>query len=212
MRSISCIVLVLLSLTAVAQTTQQSKSHSPRTVWEPPDWNFPQNVKGNGQGEMLTSFRVSSYEIVLEGTEMKDVQKRLGGEIGSREGYAQEWLCFHGANETGRWVLWLENDEISDSLVGAFQWRQLSENDVPDPRCQMLRREDSMITLPLPITLGASQSRVLKSLGSPAGRTSERLIYLHEHASGSYVSSNTVIVRLRNGVVWAIQASKTRSD
>jgi hypothetical protein len=69
-----------------------------------------------------------------------------------------------------------------------------------------------VITLPLPITLGATQSQVLKSLGSPAARSSERLIYLHEHGSGSYVSSNTVILRFRNGVVWAIQASKTTSD
>lgn len=212
MRSISCIILVLLSLTAFAQTTQHSNAHSTHMVWEPPDWNVPQNVKGNGRREMLTSFRVSSYAIVLEQTEMKDVQRRLGGEIGSRETDASEWLCFHGANETGRWVLWLENDEISESLVGTFQWRQLSENDVLDPRCQLLRREDSMITLPLPFTLGATQSQVLKSLGSPAARNSERLIYLHKHSSGSYVSSNTVIVRLRNGVVWAIRASKTTSD
>ena len=212
MRSISCIILVLLSLTAFAQTTRQSKSHSTRMVWEPPDWNFPQNVKGNGQREMLTSFRLSSYEIALERTEMKDVQKRLGGEIGSRETDASEWLCFHGANKTRRWVLWLENDEISASIVGAFQWRQLSENDVPDPRCQVLRGEDSMITLPLPFTLGATQSQVLKSLGSPTAGNNERLIYLHAHDNGSFVSSNIVIVRLRDGVVWAIQASKTTSD
>jgi len=211
MRSISCIVLVLLSLTAFAQTTQQSKSHSTRMVWEPPDWNFPQNAKGNGRREMLTSFRVSNYEIVLERTEMKDAQRHLGGEIGSRETDASEWLCFHGATETGRWVLWLENDEISEGLVGAFQWRQLPENDVLDPRCQVLGREDSMITLPLPFTLGATQSHVLKSLGSPIARNSERLIYLHTHHNGSFVS-NIVIVRLRNGVVWAIQASKTTSD
>ncbi len=212
MRSISCIALVFLALTAFAQTTQQSKSHSSRVVWEPPDWNVPQNVKGNGRREMLTSFRVSGYAIVLEQTEMKDVQRRLGGEIGSRETDSSEWLCFHGANETGRWVLWLENDEISESLVGAFQWRQLSESDVLDPRCQSLRREDSMITLPLPFTLGAMESQVLKSLGSPAARDSDRLIYLHEYGSGSYVSSNNVIIRLRNGAVWAIQASKTTSD
>jgi hypothetical protein len=212
MRSILSIVLVLLSLTAFAQTTPQSKSQSTRMVWEPPDWNFPQNLKGNGRREMLTSFSVSSYEIVLERTEMKDVQTRLRGEIGSRETDASEWLCFHGVNETGRWVLWLENDEISENLVGAFQRRLLSENEALDPRCQVFRREDSTITLPLPFTLGATQSEVLKSLGSPTATNSERLIYLHAHENGSFVSSNIVIVRLRNGVVWAIQASKTTSD
>jgi len=167
MRSISYIVLVLLSLPAFAQTTQQAKSHSPRTVWEPPDWNFPQDVKANGQDEMLSSFRISSYEIVHGRTAMKDSQ-RLGGHIGSRGSDALEWLCFHGANEMGRWVLWLENDEISGLVVGAFQWWQLSESDVLDPRCQALRKEDSKITLPFPsFTLGATQSQALKSLGSP---------------------------------------------
>ena len=100
-------------------------------------------VKANGEDEILSSFRVSSYEIVPERTAMKDAQQRLGGEIGSRETDASEWLCFHGfhgTNETGRWVLWLENDEISGLVVGAFQWRQLSDRDVLDPRCQVLRR------------------------------------------------------------------------
>jgi hypothetical protein len=67
-----------------------------RTVWEPPDWSFPQDLKANGQDEILSSFRVSSYEIVLERTAMKDAQQRLGGKIGSRETDASEWLCFHG--------------------------------------------------------------------------------------------------------------------
>ena len=130
--------------------------------------------------------------------------------MGARETDASEWLCFHGANETDRWALWLENDEISESLIGAFQWRQLSENDVLDPRCQVLRREDSMITLPLPFTLGATQSQVLKSLGSPTARNNERLIYLHAHDNGSFVSSNILIVRLRNGVVWARRSEGRR--
>jgi hypothetical protein len=144
---------------------------------------------------------------------MKDVQKRLGGQIGSRANDASQWLCFHGENGTGRWVLWLENDEISMGLIGAFQWWQLSKDDVRDPRCQELGRGDSMVTLPIPkFTLGEEQSQIFKSLGSPATKDSERLIFLHTHHSGSFVSTNTVIVRLRNGVVWAIQASKSTSD
>jgi len=76
-----------------------------------------------------------------------------------------------------------------------------------------------MITLPLPsFTLGATQSQVLKSLGSPTARDSERLIYLHAHEVGGarggdpFISSNIVAVHLRNGIVWAIQVSKTTSD
>jgi hypothetical protein len=222
MRVASCIAFVILALTSFAQTIEQPKSHSPRMIWEPPDWNFPQNVKASVQKEMLSSFRVSSYEIVLEQTAMKDAQQHLGGQIGSRgdAGGALEWLCFHGTNEMGRWVLWLESSEINGGLVGSFQWQQLPKSDVLDPRCQALRRADSMITLPLSrFTLGATQSQVLKSLGSPTAKDSERLIYLHEHdvttkavRDDPFISSNIVIVRLRNGVVWAIQASKTTSD
>ena len=66
--------------------------------------------------------------------------------------------------------------------MGSFQWQQLPKSDVLDPRCQALRRADSMITLPLSrFTLGATQSQVWKSLGSPTAKDSERLIYLHEH-------------------------------
>lgn len=162
---------------------------------------------------MLASFRVSNYEIVLEGTEMRDAQRHLGGWIGSRGSDASEWLCFHGENKIGRWVLWLENDETSESLVGSFEWRQLSENEILDPRCQALARQDSTTTLPVPLlTLGATQSQVLMSLGSPTAIDSSRLIYLHARENGSFVSSNLVIVRLLNRVVWAIQASKFTSD
>lgn len=182
-------------------------------VWEPPGLGFPQNVKANGRTEMLSSFRVSSYEIVLERTDMEDVQKHLGGQIGSRRSDASEWLCYHGENEIGRWALWLENDEISEGLVGSFEWWQLSKDEVLDARCQTLARADSMITLPVPLlTLGATQSQVLKSLGSPIARDSNRFIYLHARENGSFVSSNLVIVRLLNEVIWAIQASKFTSD
>jgi hypothetical protein len=204
---------VLLSLAAFAQTTEQSRSYDARVIWEPPDLSFPQNLKANGKSEMLSSLRVSNYEIALERTEMKDVQKRLGGQLGSRGSDASEWLCFHGENDVGRWTLWLENDEINQGSVGSFQWWQASKDDVFDARCQALAKEDSMVILPVPFfALGATESQVLKSLGSPTARESERLIYLHTHGSGSFNSSNTVIVRLRNGLVWAIQAAKVTSD
>lgn len=208
MRFLSCIAFVLLSLATFAQTAEPPNSHTTRMVWEPPNWNFPQNAQANGESELLSSFRISGYEIVLERTEMKDVETRLRGQIGSRESDASKWFCFHGENEIGRWVLWFENGEISEDVVGGFQWWRLSDNEVLDPRCQALAK-DSSVTLPTSLlTLGATRSQVLKNLGSPTSTDSTRLIYLHAHGN----ASNAVIVRLLNGTVWAIQASRATAD
>ncbi len=64
--------------------------------------------------------------------------------------------------------------------------------------------------------LGANKSEVLKALGEPSLKDDERLIYLHEHEttiSGEpFTTSNIVMVRLKNGIVWAIEVSKTTSS
>jgi hypothetical protein len=221
MRFATCIVLALLTSTSLAQTVKKPDSHYPRMVWEPPDWDYPESAKATVRKELLTSFRVSGYKIVLEETAMKDAQDRLGGEVGSRKDGrdASEWLCYHGTNERGKWVLWLENDEMSPGLIGSFQWRQLSKNDVLDPRCHALA-SGNLIRLSLPyLNLEATQSQVLQSLGSPTVKDTGRFIYLHAHdvtgkivRDDPFISSNVVIVRFRNGAVWAIQASKTTSD
>lgn len=80
------------------------------------------------------------------------------------------------------------------------------------------RKASSVIQLPLPLQLGAKSSEVLKSLGPPTLKSDERLIYLHEHEVGGTsaddrsLSSNIVVVYLRNGIVRAIQISETTSD
>ena len=156
----------------------------------------------------------------MEKTSIKEVEQRLGGVIGKKgdAGDALEWLCFHGADAMGGWVLWLESGEINGGSVGSFQWQRLSNRDVLDTRCRTLRKANSVIQLPQSLKLGAKSSEVLKSLGPPTSKNSERLIYLHEHEVGGtrggdpFISSNIVEVYLRNGIVWAIQASKTTSD
>jgi hypothetical protein len=79
------------------------------------------------------------------------------------------------------------------------------------------KKAGSVIHLPLSLQLGAKSSEVLKSLGPPTSKTDERLIYLHEHQVGGtradpFLSSNIVVVHIRNGMVWAIQVSNTISD
>jgi hypothetical protein len=181
---------------------------------------FPSKCEGDCPERDVSAFRVSGYDITFEKTNMKDVEQGLGGIIGKKgdAGDASEWLCFHGADAMGGWVLWLENGEINGGSVGSFQWQRLSNRDVLDTRCHTLRKAGSVIQLPLSLQLGAKSSEVLKSLGPPTLKTDERLIYLHEHEVGGtgaedpFISSNIVVVHLRNGMVWAIQVSKTTSD
>jgi len=219
MRFPASVALLLLASSAFAQTASQPSSHAARAIWEPPDWNFPQDAKATVPKEMVSTFRVSGYDITLEKTSMKDVQQRLGGVIGEKgdASDASEWLCFHGADSMGGWVLWLESGEINGDSVGSFQWQRLSNRDVLDTRCHTLLKAASVIQWPLSFQLGAKSSEVLKSLGPPTSKADERLIYLHEHEVGGtrgdpFVSSNIVAVRIRNGMVWAIQVSKTTSD
>jgi len=219
MRFPASIAFLLLASSAFTQTVSQPSSHAARTIWEPPEWNFPQDVKATVPKEMVSTFRVSGYDITLEKTRMKDVQQRLGGVIGEKgdASDASEWLCFHGADAKGEWVLWLENGEIDGGSVGSFQWQRLSKRDVLDTRCHILPKEGSVIQLPVSLQLGTKSSEVLKSLGPPTWKTDERLIYLHEHEVGGraedpFISSNIVVVLLRNGMVWAIQVSRTTSD
>jgi hypothetical protein len=218
MRFALCIALTILASVAFPESVEHSKPHSPLTVWEPPDWNFPENVKASVPKEMFSRFRLSGYNIALEETSMKSVEKRLGGKIGAKgdAGDFLEWLCFHGADATGAWVLWLESGEIDGGSVGSFQWQRLSNGQVFDPRCHTLRSTTSTIKLPLSLRLGANKAEVLKTLGEPTSADSERLIYLHEHESTikgePFTTSNIVVLHLRKGVVWAIQASKTTSS
>jgi hypothetical protein len=214
------IALLLLASSALTQTVSQPVTHAARSIWEPPEWNFPQDVKATVAKEMVSTFRVSGYDITLEETSMNDAEQRLGGAIGKKgdAGDALEWLCFHGADAVGGWVLWLESGEIDGGSVGSFQWQRLSNRDVLDIRCHSLRNVGSAIELPLSLHLGAKSSEVLRSLGPPTLRTDGRLIYLHQHKAGGtraddpFISSNIVVIRLRREVVWAIQVSKTTSD
>ncbi len=211
-------LLLLLSPVAFAQTGGQSKSSTPRILWEPPNWNFPQNAKVGRKKDILNWVRVSDYKILLDKTAMKDVLGRFGGQIGSKgdASEAVEWLCLHGQNNAERWILWLESGEMNGDSVGSFDWRQISGNEVPDSRCVALTG-DAVISLPTPsVTLGA-ESKVLEVLGAPTIRDNRRFVCWNEHSitanqKDPFVTSNLVIFQLQDGRIWAIQASITTSD
>jgi hypothetical protein len=218
MRFATCIALILLASAVFAQTDKGPPPQSAPIIWEPPDWSLPENVKASVPKELVSILRVSDYDITLEETSMKDAQQRLGGEIGAKgdAGDALEWLCFHGTDAMGAWVLWLESGEIDGGYVGSFQWQRLSGKEIFDRNCHALRGTASTIKLPLPLRLGASKAEVVKVLGPPTSVNAERLIYFHEHEGTikgePFTSFNIVVLHLRKGIVRAIQVSKTTSS
>ena len=124
-----------------------------------------------------------------------------------------------GADERGRWILWLESAEIDEDLVGGFQLRRIPQNARVDRRCTVLRGAAARIELSGKFGLGSPRERILEALGPPtvienAGRT---LIYLHQHQEEKmgdpkgpqpFPVVNNVIILLKQGVVEAIGATK----
>ena len=106
--------------------------------------------------------------------------------------------------------------EIDGGSVGSFQLQRLSSHEVLDPRCHALSGTNSAVRFPLSLRLGRKKTEMLKMLGEPTTIDADRLIYLHEHEETikgePFTTSNIVVVRLRDGIVWAIQVSKTSSS
>ena len=208
MRRLGYLVVFLLGSTALTQTKNQ-------TIWEPPDGQFPKNVKATVPKEMLSTLRVANYPIKLERTTMIDVAKHFGATIDSKGDAAEyyQWLCFLGGNPSDRWVLWLESGEIDGGNVSSFEWHRIPAAAVIDNRCVPLQEAPQ---LPLPLHLGMASAQVLKVLGPPSWRSQERLIYMHGHQvtirGDVNDSSNIVDIDLHAGIVQAISVSKMTSS
>jgi hypothetical protein len=164
---------------------------------------------------MITSLTVSDVTVTLDDTELQAMQARFGGEIGS-EGDAAEslgWLCLHGNDAAGPWVLWLESGEMDGPSIGAFQWRRVVTNSEFDERCQALPETRSNVKLPINLRLGTPKAEVIQRFGRPTSQKDGTLLYEHEHKESIHgepcTSLNLVIVVVRNGVVWAIEAHQT---
>jgi hypothetical protein len=213
-------VLFFVTCAAFAQTANRSaSSEGARVPWQPPAWNFlTEPPKATVSKEMLVSLQVSNVAIYFEKTKMDDVRVRLRGTIGHSgdAGDYVEWLCFRGTDPKRRWVLWLESGEIDGGMVGSFQWQRVANSAVLDPRCRTLQDTSGAIKLPVALRLGMAETEVLKTLGPPTVSHGDRLIYVHEHQESirgePYTSENIVSILLRDGMVWAIEASKTTTS
>src|SRR5205823_2702225 len=127
-----------------------------------------------------------------------------------------EWLCLHGTDGTGQWVLWLEGGEIHGGTVGGFQWRSVSATAGFDKRCSLLSKANGEITLPVSLRLGTTESEVLRTLGKPTLRQGDKLLFVHEHnetiQGEPYTSTNALSIIIRHGVVWAMETWKTTAS
>jgi hypothetical protein len=215
-------VAALLAVAVSAAFTQAGagSSGTAEVLWSPPDINLPDELPDHTVSkEMLGSFHVADMPIVLEKTELADVQKHFGGEIGER-GDASEalaWLCFHGSDQGGRWILWLTSGEMGGlTWVDGLQWKRLSSGETPDARCPLLPDRRGGVELPLPIHLGSTEREVRQILGTPTLVRGNLLVFSYEHTSivrgETVTASNDLVLVLHNHAVLEIEASKITSD
>jgi hypothetical protein len=164
---------------------------------------------------MIASLRLDNVRVDLEQkTKLETMQVRFGGKIGAQGDAAESlmWLCLHGNDTTGPWVLWLDSDELDGPYVGGYRWQRAFKSTQFDQRCAALP-DTAGVELPISLTLGMSERQVLHTLGPPTFQKSGVLFYEHEHTEmirgEEFTSSNEVTVALRNGVVWVIDVSKS---
>ncbi|SRR5579864_6543022 len=213
------LAIVLFCITALPVLCQNTASlhGAVATIWSPQPLLKFDNVlpEATVRKQMVTSLRVSDVTVTLEHTELQGMQTRFGGEVGSEGDAATSlgWLCLHGSDAAGPWVLWLESGEMDGPNIGAFQWRRVASTAEFDERCQGLPDGKSKVELPISLRLGIPEAEVVRMLGRPSSRKDGTLPYEHEHKESirgeSYTSLNVVIVVIRNGVVWAIEAHQT---
>lgn len=219
-RIVGMALFLSLICAATAQTVVRPGGGD-KPIWTPqPLWKFDDGAlaKATVPKEMIASLRVSDVTIPLEeDTKLEALQTRFGGKIGHQgdAGDSLSWLCLYGSDAVSPWVLWLESDEVDGPYVGGFQWRRVSRSAQFDQRCSALP-DTSEVELPIDLRLGEMEAEVIQTLGRPTSRRANTLLYEHEHdeliRGEEFNSSNTVIVALRRGVVWAIQAGKTTTN
>lgn len=190
-----------------------------QTVWRPPPLGRTSTPAATVPKELVSSLRIGSVPVILAKTPLADVQAKLGGTLGhvGDAGDFLSWLCVRGADQRGRWVLWLESAEIDEDLVGSFQLRRIPRTARVDRRCTTLQDAAAVVELSIKLELGMPRVRVLQILGQPSVETGHTLIYLHQHEEiktgdptdpRPFPVRNNLVILLRQSTVHAIGAAK----
>jgi hypothetical protein len=208
--------VVLFAGAVFAQTTSDS-AKPVELLWEPPivDWST-QSPQPTIPKPIISSLKVASLRVVLDETPMQRVADKLGMKAGRKgdAGESLKWLCFHGEDTGGRWMLWLQSGEMNGGAVGGFQWRRIDADRRVDSRCRKLK--PGQFKLPIALRLGMQEAEVRSILGAPSGRAGDLLPFHHEHSEVDvdlhYSVSNTVNVLLGKGAVTAVEVWKVVSS
>jgi hypothetical protein len=203
----------MVACISLSQISGQA-AHS-MVLWEPPPTGITDSLRApTVPHELISELHIGSFPITLEKTTRAEVMKQLGGTEDSRgdAGDFEAWLCFHGTNVSGPWILWLTSGEIEGEEVGGFQWQRLRAGEIPDRRCASLR-PNQQPKLPLGLALGMKAADVQHRLGKPTLREGHALTYWHRHDETidnlPYTSDNIVVVTLSNGTVSGIEVHRT---
>jgi hypothetical protein len=212
-------IALICSLSCSTVIAQEAGKSTDRTIWAPPRLiQSGTTPKPTIRKPMIGNLRIAGFEIVLEKTRMGQVQKKFGGELGSEgdAGDFLEWLCVHGSDKSGSWVMWLESGEIDAGSVGGFQWRRVDRGAIFDGRCSVLPKAPSLIELPVALRLGMTEANVLRVLGPPTVREGSALLYIETHEEWlrkeSFWEYNAVTVVIQDGAVSAIEAQKSTTS
>jgi 6,7-dimethyl-8-ribityllumazine synthase len=185
-------------------------------VWEPSQVDWGDDLPSpTAPKPMIVSLMVADFPVTLEETSLEDARAHFAGTIGNRgdAGTAENWVCLHGNDASGPWILWLSSFEIDGPRIGGFQWRRLAPNETADARCPSIAKSENAIELPLAIHPGIRKSDALKILGQPTVIRGETLIYLHNHQeiinNQPYDALNSLALVVHGGTVWAIEVIKS---
>ncbi len=218
LRYLALAILLAIASTAAAQNSGDSVGRSPVTIWEPPAWDSPETgPEPTIPKLMITSLRLADLKITLEKTTIEDVKRRFGAEAGHSGDASNfvEWLCFFGTDMDGHWALWLESSEMADGRVDGFALERLDDDANIDRRC-VLQTMDGGFRFPIALRLGMTEKQVRGLLGKPTMKYRNTVSFDHGHEeiihNEPFTVSNSVLVGIRGGVVWAIQVWKGTSN
>jgi hypothetical protein len=200
----SLLIFTVANFTAIIYA--QSKS-----IWEPPNLgvqSMAETEHPSGVQDLVSKIAIGSFNVVLEKTSLEHVGTHFSASIGHSgdAGESLEWVCLHGQDRLGQWILWIESGEIDGPAVGGFLLMRRSANNRLDNRCKPV--DDGSISLPISLSLGMSRAQVVAALGPPTSQSGSHLFYYHHRvvkenpkAGGAAEPSdlsNTLFIRLNS--------------
>jgi len=200
------LVVIICSALVTAVVHAQDKP-----LWEPPRIGVPsiaETAQPNHVQDLVSKITIGSFNVLLEDTPLEQVGTHFSATIG-RSGDAGEslaWVCLHGQDRIGQWVLWIESGEIHGPMTGGFLLMRRTANNRLDSRCKPAG--NGRISLPIPLSLGMSRAQVVAALGPPISPSGSHLFYYHHHvvrlspkagsAAEPFDLSNSLYIRLNS--------------